>query len=320
MIRVGILGCAAIAKRSLAPAFEKHTAFQLTAVASRSAAKAEEFARPFKARACTYDELVDAKDIDLVYCPLPTGLHCEWVGKCLSNGKHVLCEKSLGVDLAQVDRLVGVARANKRFLMESFQFRFHAQNLYVKKLLADETIGKIRNMAVKFGIPPFPEGAVNIRYSKDLGGGALLDNGAYTIKAATYFFGSGIEVLAAVHGDETENLGNVDLTGSIMMRSRDGVPIQAAYGFDHFYQNGYDIWGSKGRICTSRAFTARDDFAAPVILETPHGQTTRTFMDDHFAKMLDYVSSTIPSGDYEREYSECIAQARILQSTRDIMV
>ena len=172
---------------------------------------------------------------------------------------------------------------------------------------------------MRFGLPPCPEGVANIRYSTELGGGALLDNGAYTIKAATYLLGSDITVLAAMRGGETEELGGVDLTGSIMMRTRDGIPIQTAYGFDHFYQNGYEIWGAKGRICTTRAFTAREDFAAPVILETAQGQSIKTFSDDHFAKLLDYVSSTISSGDFEREYSECAVQARILQSARDSM-
>ncbi len=319
-IRVGILGCAAIAKRSLAPAFAAHPSFELVSVASRTSEKAAAFAGAYGIRPCTYDDLVAAPDIDLVYCPLPTGLHYEWVRKCLLAGKHVLCEKSLACSLAEVRDLVATARARGLFLMESFQFRFHAQNLYVKKLLAEDAIGPIRQVLVRFGIPPFPEGASNIRYSRELGGGALLDNGAYTVKAATYLLGADLAVLAALRGGETAELGNVDLTGSIMMRTASGIPIQTAYGFDHWYQNGYEIWGKGGKISTTRAFTARGDFDAPVIVETAAGREVKTFRDDHFAHLLEHVARSLGTGDYAAEYGECEVQAALLEQVAKLAV
>ena len=323
IIRVGIMGCAAIAKRSLAPAFAAHTSFQLTAIASRTAEKATEFARQYGARPCSYEELVAAEDVDLVYCPLPTGLHADWVAKCLQASKHVLCEKSLACTYEDVSRLVELARARHLLLMESFQFRFHAQNIYVKQLLREGAIGPLRQVVVRFGIPPFPEGAVNIRYSKKLGGGALLDNGAYTLKAASYLLGNDLTVLAAmndINRSDKDGVGDdVDLTGSIMLRTVDGVPVQTAYGFSHFYQNGYEIWGKDGKITTTRAFTARSDFAAPVILETSTGRTEKTFQDDHFANLLTHVAARIEDGMFEEEYLQNLLQARLLADAAHLM-
>ena len=314
-IRVGVLGCANIAKRSLIPAFAKHSSFEVVAIASRTPEKASELAAQYNCRACDYDGLIAASDVELIYCPLPTGLHYEWVKKALLAGKHVLCEKSLACKCDEAKDLVETARQNKRFLMESFQFRFHAQNLYVKELLAKHAIGDLRQVVVRFGIPPFPDGAKNIRYSAELGGGALLDNGAYTVKCATYLLGHDVRVLAAMEGGADPALGNVPLTGSIMM-SAGGVPVQAAYGFDHFYQNSYEIWGKDGKISTVRAFTAREDFAAPVILETKAGREEKTFNDDHFARLLDYIAKTIPAGDYEDEYQECLVQSELLEGVK----
>ena len=315
-IRVGILGCAAIAKRSLAPAFAVHPSFQLAAIASRTAEKAVEFAGQYGARPCSYAELVAADGVDLVYCPLPTGLHAEWVAKCLQEGKHVLCEKSLACTYEEVAGLVELARTHHLLLMESFQFRFHAQNLYVKQLLREGAIGPLRQMVVRFGIPPFPEGSVNIRYSKELGGGALLDNGAYTLKAASYLLGDDLTVLAAmndINRSDKDGVGDdVDLTGSIMLRTADGVPIQTAYGFSHFYQNGYEIWGKHGKITTTRAFTARPDFAAPVVLETCAGRVEKTFQDDHFANLLTHVADRLADGVFEGEYQQNLLQARLV--------
>ncbi len=321
--RVGIMGCAAIAKRSLAPAFAAHPSFQLTAIASRTAEKAAAFARQYGARPCSYQELIASEDVDLIYCPLPTGLHAEWVAKCLQAGKHVLCEKSLACTYEDVSHLVELAKVRHLLLMESFQFRFHAQNLYVKQLLREGTIGPLRQVVVRFGIPPFPEGSVNIRYSKELGGGALLDNGAYTLKAASYLLGENLTVLAAmndVNRPDKDGVGdNVDITGSIMLRTADGVPVQTAYGFSHFYQNGYEIWGKDGKITTTRAFTARSDFAAPVILETRAGRTEKTFQDDHFTNLLTHVASRLADGLLEDEYRQNLLQARLLADTAHLM-
>lgn len=310
------MGCAAIAKRSLAPAFDAHPAFHLTAIASRTSEKANEFAGQYGARSCSYDELVTADDVDLIYCPLPTGLHAEWVAKCLLAGKHVLCEKSLACTYEEVKRLVKLASERNLLLMESFQFRFHGQNLYVKQLLCEGAIGPLRQVVVRFGIPPFPEGAVNIRYSKDLGGGALLDNGAYTLKAASYLLEEDLTVLAAMNDanrSDKDGVGDdVDLTGSIMLRTNDGVPVQTAYGFSHFYQNGYEIWGKDGKITTTRAFTARSDFAAPVIVETCSGRIEKTFQDDHFANLLTHVAARLLDGDFEDEYQQNVLQSRLI--------
>lgn len=322
-IRIGILGCASIAKRSLAPAFAAHSHFDVVAIASRTTEKAAEFAAKYGARPCSYDELVAAEDVDLVYCPLPTGLHAEWVAKCLLADKHVLCEKSLACTYEEVSHLVDLARTHNLLLMESFQFRFHAQNLYVKKLLQEGAVGPLRQVLIRFGIPPFPEGSSNIRYSKELGGGALLDNGAYTLKAASYLLGNDLTVLAAMNDinrfDKNGIGDDVDLTGSIMLRTADGVSVQTAYGFSHFYQNGYEVWGKDGKITTTRAFTARPDFAAPVILETREGRKEQTFQDDHFMNLLSHIADCLAGGTFEEEYQQNLLQARLLAASACLM-
>ena len=316
-IRVGILGCAAIARRSLAPSFHGHMKFDLAAIASRTPEKAVEFAAQYGARPCSYDELIASADIDLVYCPLPTGLHYEWVRKCLNNKKHVLCEKSLACNYGQVSELVDIARRNGCFLMESFQFRFHPQNLHVKKLLADGAVGEVRGLDVKFGFQPFPDGASNIRYSKELGGGALLDSGAYVIKATTYLLGNDFQVKEAICGKHREN--EVDLDGHLFLESPSGLVSSVAYGFHNFYQCGYSIWGESGKISTTRAFTARADFPAEVKLETAAGAEVTSFKADHFALLLDHVADCVAKGEFDSEYNECLVQSRILTQAQDAM-
>jgi hypothetical protein len=83
-IRIGVLGCANIAKRSVIPALLEIPDFELVAVASRTISKASEFATIFGCEAIEgYDNLIDREDIDALYIPLPTGLHEEFIVKAL---------------------------------------------------------------------------------------------------------------------------------------------------------------------------------------------------------------------------------------------
>ena len=349
-IRFGILGCANIAIRSLMPAISRHPACRLAAVASRSRDKAGPLAAQYACRALGYEELIADPAIEAIYVPLPTGLHVEWVMKVLAAGKHVLCEKSLGCTEDEVQRMVAEARRRKRLLMETFQFRFHSQHAVAKEILASGVLGVIRCFRSAFGFPAFPDGKANIRYQKALGGGALLDTGAYTIKAATFMLGEGgretgdgrretvcfnaeaqrrrggegcinaeaqrrrgeaFRVKAATLRYVPEH--EVDVGGSICMEHDSGVAIQAAFGFDNFYQCNYEIWGSKGRLTAKRAFTAPPGFSPELVIETAAGAEVRPLPpDDHFANMLTRFTDLIHSGEFESEYEEVLLQAGLM--------
>ena len=253
-IRVGILGCAEIAVRSLAPAFKQHPSFELVSFAGRDPEKTSKVANSFGCEALpSYQTLIERKDLDLVYVPLPNSQHKEWVLKALLSGKHVLCEKSLGCSYSEVLEMVETARSEKKLLVENFQFRFHSQHQFVKDLLFNDEIGDIRSFRASFGFPPFLN-TMNIRYQKSLGGGALLDAGAYTIKAADFIIGNNFEVKASSLNISKSS--DVDIFGGIYMVNSQGISAELSFGFDNFYQCNYEIWGSKGKITSQRAFTS----------------------------------------------------------------
>ncbi|CAF3851232.1 unnamed protein product [Rotaria sp. Silwood1] len=105
-MNIGVLGCANIAMRSVIPAIKSITDFKLIAVASRAKEKAAEYAEKFQCEAIEgYDNLIERKDIDALYIPLPTGLHLEYVIKALESGKHVIAEKSLGMNYTEVETM-----------------------------------------------------------------------------------------------------------------------------------------------------------------------------------------------------------------------
>ncbi len=267
-INIAVLGCAAIAERSVIPALLDLPAhYSLVAIASRNTDKANEFARRFNTKAYTgYQQAIDDKTIDAVYIPLPNSLHFEWVQKSLKAGKHVLVEKSLACTYNEALELNKLAREGNLALVENFQFRFHSQLAYIKDLLQNGTIGEIRCIRSSFGFPGLPTES-DIRYQKVLGGGALLDAGAYPIKIAQIFMGNDIEVKAAnLNSIEAKE---VDIWGGAYLKQTKGnLFAEIAFGFQHFYQCNIEIWGSQGKLYSNRIFTAGNNVKPEIEIET----------------------------------------------------
>jgi len=316
-INVGVLGCSSFAVRAMIPELNRHPAFSLAAVASRTRDKAAAVAQGYGCVPLSYEDLVASPGIDAVYVPLPTGLHAEWVNKCLMAGKHVLCEKSLACTLKEVQEMVGAARKRGLFLMENFQFRFHSQHAFVKELLAAGALGEIRCFRASFGFPPFADGPANIRYQASLGGGALLDAGAYTLKATTFMLGQGFQVKAASLRLSKEH--GVDVGGAVFLENGCGLVSETAFGFDNYYQCSYELWGSKGKLTAKRAYTAPPGLSPEIVVETAAGTEVRAMPpDNHFSKMLSYFAASIQAGEtFEPEYAESLVQAELLQQVSE---
>lgn len=169
MIRVLILGAANIAERSVIPALLGHTGFKIVGLATRS--KHIEIRNRYDFLIYSdYEVALNLADYDLVYIPLPTGLHYKYIKRALELEKHVWCEKSLAQNYDEIVELVNMAKQNSKVLFESFQFRFHSQLTDLKKIVEGGTLGEIRLFRSFFGFPPFKD-RDNIRYSNNLGEG-----------------------------------------------------------------------------------------------------------------------------------------------------
>jgi len=318
-IRIGIMGTANIAVRSVIPAIADLTGkFKLSAIASRSLSAAEQVAASYQVTALQgYEALVDRELCDAVYVPLPNSLHFAWVRKCLENGIHVLVEKSMGCNLAEVEELNQLAQRQGLVLAENFQFRFHRQLSFIQELLATGRIGQLRCLRSSFGFPPFKD-AGNIRYQPALGGGALLDAGAYPVKIAQIFLGQQLKVKAANlnYGPEHE----VDIWGGAYLQQKKGnLFAEIAFGFDHYYQCNLELWGSTGKIYTNRIFTAPPGYQPQIILETASGTETISLEPDHhFINMLQHFYQLITNGnERDHEYQQNINQARLIGELKE---
>lgn len=192
VVRWGILGAANIAKKNW-EAIRHSGNGTLAAVASRQVEKAAEFIRecqshvsfPQPPRACTYDELLSAKDIDAVYIPLPTAIRKEFVIRAAQAGKHVLCEKPCAPNAAEVQEMIDACKKHNIQFMDGVMFMHSGRLPKLRETLDDgASVGKIKRIASQFsfyGGDDFHRD--NIRVSRALEPlGALGDLGWYNIR------------------------------------------------------------------------------------------------------------------------------------------
>ncbi|MCG3710624.1 Gfo/Idh/MocA family oxidoreductase [Aliarcobacter butzleri] len=317
-INIGILGCANIAQRFIIPSLNEMEEFNIVGIASRTKEKADEFSKEFNIKSFhSYETLLDEPSLDAVYIPLPNRLHYEWIKKSFQKNLHILVEKSLACEYEEVVELNNLAKEKNLVLIENFQFRFHSQLKFLKDLVDLGRIGELRNIRTSFGFPPFLD-TDNIRYKKDLGGGALLDAGAYPLKISQIFLGNDISVASACLSIPNDK--EVDIWGSgYIIQNNGNIASQIAFGFDHFYQNNIEFWGTKGKIYTNRIFTASPGLEPTIEIETNDGkEIVKLPSDNHFRNMLKHFHTQITTKkNIEDEYLQNVNQARLINELKE---
>ena len=188
-VRWGIIGSGYIA-HLFARGLELVADAELTAVASRTPGRAEEFAATYSVSMVytNYEQLVANDEIDAVYVATTHNFHFENVMLALEYGKHVLCEKPITINAGQLEQLASKARQKKLFLMEAMWTRFMPGIRKLQELLDAEAVGPVNLLQVTFGIDR-DEDPEHRLLNPSLAGGALLDLGVYPLNFARIVFG-----------------------------------------------------------------------------------------------------------------------------------
>ena len=242
-IRLGLLSTARINDVVLSAAAESDRA-EVVAVASRTMGRARAYAEAHAIRRVhgTYDALLADPDVDAVYVSLPNALHVEWSIRALEAGKHVLCEKPLHTEPAEVERAFDAAERAGRVLMEAFQFRHHPQTADLALLVAGGAIGSLRLIRSFLGFTPAD--ATDIRFRPDLDGGAFLDAGCYTVNISRLIAGEPVRVVAEQVLGET----GVDIAFAGTLTFSDGVLAQVGASYLVQLRRELELLGSEGSI------------------------------------------------------------------------
>jgi len=197
-IRIGILGAAKIAPPVVINTARDNPDFEVVAVGARDPDRARAYAAEHKIPnvAKDYAALVRRDDVDLVYNALPPGGHARWTIAALEAGKHVLCEKPFAMNAAQVRRMNAAAAKSGRKLVEAFHYRHHVVMTRAVEIARSGELGKIVRVDADFSVPiPYRDG--ELRWTREQGGGALMDLGCYPAHALRAVMGREPTVLGA---------------------------------------------------------------------------------------------------------------------------
>ena len=251
-VRWGFLSTARINRRLLAAA-EKTDAAEVVAVASRDSDRAEAYAveHGISRSHGSYEALLEDSEVDAVYISLPNSLHVEWSVRALAAGKHVLCEKPLTRSPEEAEYAFEAADRAGRILMEAFMWRHSPQTAKLAQLVEGGVIGELQLVRATFSFPL--EGRRNIRLDPDLGGGALMDVGAYCVSAARLLAGEP----ERVYGEQVIGDSGVDVLFTGVLRFPRGVLAEIDAGIYLPRRDGLEAVGTEGSLVISDPWLAQ---------------------------------------------------------------
>ena len=194
-LRIGVLGAARITPAALIKPARSVPEVEIAAIAARDPARAAAFATRHRIPQTfsSYADLLADRSIHAVYIPLPNALHSRWALAAIAAGKHVLCEKPMTSNAAEAAEVADAAERAGVVVTEAFHYRYHPLTARVLELIP--TLGGLRHVETRlcFPLPRFGD----IRYSYELGGGAMMDAGCYAVHALRTFSGQEPEVVSA---------------------------------------------------------------------------------------------------------------------------
>ena len=256
----GILSTAKIGTEKVIPAMQRSESAEIVAIASRDQARASHAATQLGIPHSygSYEAILSDERIEAVYIPLPNHMHVSWAIRSLEHGKHVLCEKPIGLSVAEAQSLIAAGKQHDELkLMEAFMYRHHPQWRTTKELVDSGAIGELRTIQTFFSY--FNDDPHNIRNRPELGGGALMDIGCYPISLSRWLMGEEPEQVTGklnidpVFGVDRSGSGLLEFTGgrtSSFTASMEVAPFQRV-----------QVVGTSGRIEIEIPFNAPPDRA-----------------------------------------------------------
>jgi predicted dehydrogenase len=264
-VRWGILGVANIAVKSVIPAMQSSESCEIIAVASRNIEKSKKAAVDFNIpKYCgNYEDLLNDAEIEAVYIPLPNNLHLEWAIKAAEAGKHVLCEKPICLNTAEVRKLIEVRDKTGVKIQEAFMVRAHPLWISVREMVHRGRIGEISAITMFFSYMNLDKS--NIRNSLEVGGGALRDIGCYCVNLSRFIFDDEpISVSSLIERDKETRIDK--LTSAMLKFPRGHAAFTCSTQLVPYQR--MQILGTKGRI------------EAEIPVNLPPDSATRIFVDD----------------------------------------
>lgn len=297
-IGFGIVGCGYQTLKNMGPTIARSNKAHLVGCFDTDALSAETATKKFGCQSyVSLEDLLGDRQVEAVYIATPIVSHAEICLAASAAGKHILCEKTLAMTPEQTNEVIKACRNRGLVLEEGFMYRHHTQHTFVRNMIESGELGEALLFQAWFGFPPFP--AQDFRMRKDMGGGAILDAGAYTVHAArTFFSREPIRTSSNICYNEQ----GLDVQGSVLMDFGRCQAAQLGFGMNNSYKNSYSVWCSKGEIWLKRAFSIPPN-EVPICYVRTQNLTREYQLEpcDHFALELQAFCSSIERGvnDYD---------------------
>ena len=282
----GFLGAGFVASRGLAPAVHASRGANLYAVASRDEKRSATL-EPKRVHA-TYADLLADERVDAVYISLSNSQHLEWVTKSLEAGKHVLCEKPLGLNASETESMFACASHSGRLLVEAVWGRWHPRFSRMVDVVASGALGNIEHIETAFTFTS--EMTDNYRLNPLMGGGALLDVGCYQAHAWVALTNGATDLQIS---DLSRTVGptGIDLTTDVSVRINKSITAHAVSSFALPSQQQFIVQGSQGKMQTTvgESFTTWNEACSLQINEV----VEEFAVANAFVEMVENVSNVI---------------------------
>lgn len=309
-LRWGILGPGRIAQ-AFAGGVARSRTGRLVAIGTRNASRpglAEAF--PGARIHAGYEALLADPEVDAVYIATPHPAHVAWGVRAAAAGKHVLCEKPMGINAAEAAVLVDAARRAGVFLAEGYMYRAHPQTKRLAELVRGGAIGEMRMIQASFGFAARfnPDHRL---FANDLAGGGILDVGGYPVSIARLVAGAAVgkpfldpvRVVGAGHLGRT----GVDEWTAAVLEFPGGVVAQVATGVSLALENTVRIFGTEGRIEVASPWfcSGKEGGTGTILVTRPDGTAETVTIEEPgwlYAFEADAVGDAVAAGERESAF------------------
>ena len=302
-LRWGVLGGSSrIARNAVIPALTGSDRHEVVAVASRGA----------DGGFASYDELLARPDVEIVYNPLPNGMHREWCERAFAAGKHVLCEKPLGMNEADATAIFAAADEAGCTVVEAYMTPFHPQSELLEGLVQGGRLGDVRSVHASFTFTlDHPD---DHRFTR-LGDGALLDVGIYcTAPILRWADREPVTVAATARRNEA----GVVTTVSAWLDFGEGLTGSFEVSFEQPFRQVLEVVGNRGAVRLGRAFVpGRADTEVNLVQVDGSVETLYCEPGDPYEGLVDHVHAVLRDGVSPRHgRHQTLAVARLLDRVR----
>ena len=320
-INWGIIGLGNIAQ-SFSDSFINVNNSRLLAVSSRDSKKLERFKNKFNIHKnyvfSDYEEILDCKDVDIIYITLPNNLHYKWIIKAINKNKRILVEKPAIINFAEAKKIQKKILEKNLFFTEGYMYRFYPQIKKIIEIIKNEEIGIPLSMETSFGSNLLTKKKFiffnkkkkidpsNRLFNKELGGGCILDLGCYTTSFSLLIASlvKNIKYKNFILKNVKKKIGStgIDIHAEGDLIFEGGFTSKIKASFENDIGNGSIINGNKGSLIIKDTWTGKNE-----IEKITNGKKTtiKNFMNKKniYSYQIETISNSILENKNETSFS-----------------